>query len=247
MTLSEFFGRFIYTRKCASCGELLEYELSGEAFCPECREKWETQKVEPCRVCGRAVCECECMTRLLERSGAVMHRKIVKYSLSSPAVHNTLMFIKRNNNPRVSDFLASQLASLLIADKNMSELITEEAVVTFLPRSRAAIVKYGHDQSEIVARILAHKLGTRFIPIIKRKRKRAVAQKKLNAKARAKNVKNMFEISAKKRSLVEGKTVLVFDDIVTTGASMGACVTHLIRAGARIVVCLSIATTENSK
>ena len=247
MRLSEFFGRFIYTRKCPSCYELLDYDLSGEAFCAECRGKWDRAKIEECRLCGRAICECTCMTKAIKSSGALCHHKVVKYSVKSPIVHNTLIFIKKNNNPRVSDFLAAQLVTVLKADVDISDIISSDTVVAFVPRSRGAIVKYGHDQSAILAAALADKLGAAYFPLLRRRRKRSVAQKKLNAKQRAKNVKNMFEIDRGNCCLVEGKTVILVDDIVTTGSSMGACVSHLVKAGARFVICVSVATTEAGK
>ena len=187
------------------------------------------------------------MTKSLASSGALFHRKLVKYSLSAPAVHNVLMFIKKNNNPRVSGFLSSQLANLLLSDASVSEFISSDTIVTYVPRGRSAVVRYGHDQSEIAARLIAKELGASFLPLLKRKRRKNVAQKKLGAKERAKNAKNMFAVFPKNAHLIEGKTVFVFDDIVTTGSSMGACVSHLVRFGARNVICISIATTENAK
>jgi len=226
---------------------MLPYELSGEAFCPECRAKWDTDKVDEWNICGRAICECECMTRALKNSGALCHRKIVKYSLKTPVVHNTVMFIKKNNNARVYDFLASQLASVLLSDSSLEDILKGELVVTHVPRSRSAIVKYGHDQSAILAKALAKKLGAVSLPLLKRSRRIAVAQKKLSAKQRERNVRNMFVTVQKTHSFIEGKTILLVDDIVTTGSSMGACVSHLIRAGSKLVVCASVAATENSK
>ncbi len=247
MRASEFFERFIFTRKCAACSELLDYDNRNEAFCPECRAKWDRAKVEECSICKRAICECVCMTRTLASSGALCHHKLVKYSVKSPVVHGALMFIKKNKNPRVSEFLASELAAVLKADGDIGEFIGSDALVTFVPRSRSAVVRYGHDQSEILADSLAKKLEVLSLPLLKRKRRNVAPQKKLDAKQRAKNAKNTYEVARKYRSALNGKTVLLLDDIVTTGSSMGACVSHLIRAGARVVICASVATTEVKK
>lgn len=247
MKLTEFLERFVYTRKCASCFELLGYENRNDAFCEECRAKWDRAKVEECKECKRAMCECVCMTRTLAASGALCHHKLVKYSVKSPVVHGVLMFIKKNKNPRVSEFLACELSAVIQADEDIREFIEGDTIVTFVPRSRTAVIKYGHDQSELLSRHLAGKLGIVSLPLLRRKRKRAAAQKKLDAKQRAKNAKNMYEVEKKYKDEVKGKTVLLVDDIVTTGSSMGACVSCLIRAGARLVVCVSVASTEVKK
>ena len=247
MRLSEFLLRYVYTRKCPCCSELIDYDHARDAFCPECRPRWDKAKVESCSVCGRAVCECICMTRALKKSGALCHHKVVKYSVKSQVVHGTLMFIKKNKNPRVSAFLSSEIASVLRADEDISELLSDNVVVTYVPRSRSAVIKYGHDQSELLALCLAEDLGAISLPLLCRSRKRGVAQKKLDAKAREKNSKNMYELVEKHRPFIEGKTVILVDDIVTTGSSMSACVARLIKAGARFVICASVATTEVSK
>ena len=194
-----------------------------------------------------AICECDCMTQTLKKSGALCHHKIVKYSAKNPIVHGTLMFIKKNKNPRVSEFLAAELCSVLSADDDLREILDDEVIVTYVPRSRAAVVKYGHDQSELLSAYLADKLGARALPLLRRKRKRTIAQKKLDAKSREKNAKNTYDTVEKHRALIDGKTILLVDDIVTTGSSMAACVSKLIKAGARFVVCASVATTEVSK
>jgi competence protein ComFC len=157
------------------------------------------------------------------------------------------MFIKKNKNPRVSAFLSSEIASVLRANEDISELLADDVIVTYVPRSRSAVIKYGHDQSELLALCLAESLGTISLPLLCRSRKRGVAQKKLDAKAREKNSKNMYELVEKHRPFIEGKTVILVDDIVTTGSSMSACVSRLIKAGARFVICASVATTEVSK
>ena len=129
MKLSEFLGRYFYTRKCPCCSELIDYDHATEAFCEDCRPKWDKAKVEACNSCGRAICECICMTRTLKNSGALCHHKIVKYSSKSPIVHGVLMFIKKNRNPRVSDFLAEELVSVLVPDEDIKELIGDKGTV----------------------------------------------------------------------------------------------------------------------
>ena len=82
MRIAEFLERFVFTRKCASCGELLSYDERAEAFCSECRMRWDVLKTKECRSCGRAMCECICMTKPLSKAGALCHHKVVAYSQS---------------------------------------------------------------------------------------------------------------------------------------------------------------------
>ena len=196
MKLSEFLGRFVYTRKCPACSELMPYERNEEAFCQSCRAKWDKEKIYECKRCGKAMCECVCMTKTLAASGALCHHKVVNYSVRSAVVHNSLIFIKKNNNPRVSRFLARQMALTLIADDELPKLSESDTVVCFLPRSREALLKYGHDQSALLAGEVARELGFSCLDALGRNRSKKVkAQKKLNAKERAKNAKKTYVIN----------------------------------------------------
>lgn len=194
------------------------------------------------------MCECVCMTKTLAASGALCHHKVVNYSVRSAVVHNSLIFIKKNNNPRVSRFLARQMALTLIADDELPKLSESDTVVCFLPRSREALLKYGHDQSALLAGEVARELGFSCLDALGRNRSKKVkAQKKLNAKERAKNAKKTYVINDLVSDEINGKKVILVDDIVTTGASAAACVSLLIRAGAAAVIVLSVASTEGGK
>ena len=246
MRAREFFERFILTRKCPVCGELLSYDDRKEAFCAECRMRWDVLKTRECKRCGRAMCECICMTKALSDSGALCHHKLVAYSATDSVVHNTVSFIKRNENERISSFLAEQMYLVLCADKDLTPLDAESFVITFVPRGRRAVLKYGVDQSRELALALSKISGIPFVETTKRLRG-GKEQKKLTAAERRKNVKKLFAAAEDIEASVGGKTVILIDDVVTTGASMSAAVYHLIRARASAVICLSVASTPENK
>ena len=246
MKIAEFLERFVFTRKCASCGELLSYEERLDAFCPDCRLRFDVLKTKECKSCGRAMCECICMPKVLSGAGALCHHKVVAYSHSDAVVHNTVMLLKRNKNPRVAGFLAHQMHSVLLSDKDLPPIDAESAVICFVPRSRRAVLEHGVDQSRELASALSEESGVPLVIAIERVRG-GKEQKKLSASERVKNTKKLFCISDGTEADIAGKTVILVDDVVTTGASMAACVSRLIRARAGTVICLSVASTELSK
>lgn len=246
MRFAEFLERFVYTRKCAICNELLPYERKGEAFCYDCAIRWSVAKTKECSRCGRSFCECVCMAKPITDSGALCHHKLVAYSSGEPVVHNPIMFIKRNKNPRVAAFFASQLWSVLLSDKDLPELSAKEAVICVVPRGKRAVLEYGFDQSELVATELSRRSGIELVRAIMRRRGGKV-QKRLNVSERVKNAKKLFEVNPSLMERIRGKNVILVDDVVTSGASMAACVKLLLRNRARTVVCLSIASTELKK
>ena len=68
-------------------------------------------------------------------------------------------------------------------------------------------------------------------------------QKQLNAAEREKNAAHSFELAS--AADVSGKTVLLVDDVCTTGSSLAACVAWLKDAGAARVICAVVAKTEH--
>ena len=246
MKIAEFLERFVFTRKCAACGELLSYDERAEAFCPECRMRWDVLKTRECKSCGRAMCECICMSKALSRVGALCHHKVVAYSQSESAVHNTVKLLKREKNPRITGFLAAQMLSVINADKELPSIDPQSAVICFVPRSKRAVKKHGVDQSMELASALSEQSGVPLVVALERV-KGGREQKKLSAAERVKNVKRLFTVRDGVAADIAGKTVILVDDVVTTGASMAACVPHLIRARATAVICLSVASTELSK
>ena len=246
MKVREFLERFIFTRKCPSCSTLLSYEQRREAFCPDCRLRWDVLKTRECKLCGRSMCECICMTKVLSDSGALCHHKLVAYSASDSVVHGPISFLKKNENERMTRFFAEQMHLMLKSDGDLPPLDEESAVVTFLPRSPKAVLKHGVDQSKELARALSQVSGIPFSITFERVRGGKV-QKKLTAAERRKNVKKLFRPIEDIEASVSGKVVLLVDDVVTTGASMSVCVSHLVRARAASVICVSIASTEQNK
>ena len=246
MRVSEFFERFILTRKCPACAKLLSYDERTEAFCPECRLRWDVLKTRECKHCGRAMCECICMTKTLSDSGALCHHKLVAYSLSEGVVHNTVMFLKQNENERITSFLARQMHLMLLADKELPRIDSSSALVSFVPRGARSVLKYGVDQSEELAKSLSRVSGIDFARTTLRI-KGGKEQKKLTAAERKKNARKLYAPCEDIEELVSGKVVLLVDDVVTTGASMAACVSLLIRARASAVICVSVASTEQNK
>lgn len=242
MRIKEVLERFVYTRRCPVCLDMMSYDMRFEAFCPECRKSWDKAKTAECPKCGNSVCECSCMTKTLSSSGAICHKKVVFYALDEAVVSKTIRFIKQNKNPRVIGFFAAQLAHVIRSDGELPTLDPENSVITYVPRSKKSVIKYGHDQSKMLAESLSKELSLECVTLMKRL-KGGKEQKTLNASERAKNVRKLYELDVPS-SYVQGKTVILVDDIVTTGSSMATCAGKIVKAGAKYLVAVSVASTE---
>ena len=95
----------------------------------------------------------------------------------------------------------------------------EDAVIAWIPRRGSSVFKYGFDHMSRVARALSKKTGVPWQRLIKRSFAGA-EQKSLTGKQRRINADRSLHMM--KGADVSGKTVLLIDDIVTSGASLSA-------------------------
>ncbi|MFP4082568.1 MAG: ComF family protein [Candidatus Aminicenantes bacterium] len=97
----------------------------------------------------------------------------------------------------------------------------------------------GFNQAEVIADQLAKKKGIECTHRALIKIRNTLPQTSLLAEERRKNVKGAMGIREKEK--IAGKTVLLVDDVYTTGATMGECSVALKRGGAKEVRALTLA------
>ncbi|MBQ6892731.1 MAG: ComF family protein, partial [Clostridia bacterium] len=121
-------------------------------------------------------------------------------------------------------------------------LLPVDPIVTFAPRLPNAVKKYGYDQGKLLAENYAKIGGYKFKTLFRRKMiPRQTQQKLLNYRQRAANVKGAFAICDVEQ--IYGRNVILIDDVVTSGATLGECISLLYENGAKTVICRSIAHT----
>ncbi len=241
-TLCRFLTYLFAVPHCAACRVLISPEeaLSGiggaDVLCSACRAKWEQEKLKFCVRCGNAALDCRCMPEQLRQAGAETLVHLGEYR-SDNAIGQTVLRMKDTALRRASRFSAAQLAfgvRRVCADLSIPP---SSLTVTYLPRTVRAVRERGHDQAELVSRALANELGAEFAPLLLRV-KDGITQKTLTAAERRRNVRAAFAHNTD--TDCRGRTILLFDDVVTSGASMAECVRVLRKAGAAAVLCVSI-------
>ena len=117
--------------------------------------------------------------------------------------------------------------------------------ITWVPLSEERRRERGYDQAMLLALAVALQLNDVAVETLK-KRRNAQAQSSLHdAAARRENVRDNYEVTDPE--LVEGKRILLIDDVVTTGATLSECAETLKKAGAADVVCATLARTRKEK
>ncbi len=107
-----------------------------------------------------------------------------------------------------------------------------------VPLGKRRLKERGYNQVGLVARPLAYELGWSYAPQALSKIRETRSQVGLTAVQRRENVRKAYQAEA---SAVKGKSVLIMDDVATTGCTILACTEALLEAGAREVYVLTIA------
>ena len=200
-----------YPRVCAACGETLLKD--EETVCLKCRYTlpftgYENHADNPLaqvfygRVRFHAVTACF----FFAKSGKVQH-----------LIHE----LKYKNNPEAGVFLGQELGKT-IKDAPLFQGIDYLIPVPLHPRREK---QRGYNQSLLIAQGIHEATG---IPIGDKYLIRAVyttTQTKKSAEERHKNVKDIFEVHFPEE--LEGKHVLLIDDVLTTGATLESCAHQL--------------------
>jgi ComF family protein len=108
----------------------------------------------------------------------------------------------------------------------------KEAIVAPVPLHRWRIWKRGFNQSALIAQALVRDTDMPIALDLMHRVKSTPPMKGMSRNARALNVRGAFAIDARYREAVRGKTILLIDDVYTSGATANACAKILKRSGA---------------
>ena len=118
-------------------------------------------------------------------------------------------------------------------------------VLTWVPISRRRRITRGYDQTELLAKQVAKTLGIPAVSTLVKIRHSRPQSSLRDPAARRANVLGAFKV--KNREALTGKTLLLLDDIITTGATVSECAKTLLTAGAKEVHCAALAAPYPKK
>ena len=111
-----------------------------------------------------------------------------------------------------------------------------------VPLSKHRLLERGFNQATVLAKVLAKESGIKLNEqILFRTKHSKVHRAGMDKKGRELTVKNAFEVKGK--AMIEGKNVLLVDDVFTSGATVSHCAKALKKSGANSVFVLTIART----
>jgi ComF family protein len=224
---------FIFPQKCVVCGK------NGRYFCQDCRRLLKAVPFQRCPICG-----------LSSWRGMTHPRCFSRFSLNGVV---SLYVYNRPLAVLIKEFklgLVKEMAPVL--SQLVVRKLQEAAIVSFWQRNSFlfSVVPLhqrkkewrGFSQVEILAERINRLLQLEFRPRILVRTKLTVPQAKLSSQERRQNIKGAFAVDAQYRRLIKRRDILVFDDVLTSGATLKETARELKKAGARRVWGLTIAT-----
>lgn len=127
-----------------------------------------------------------------------------------------------------------------------AELITDADLIMPIPLHPRRLFARRYNQAAEIARPLSRLAARRYAPDILFRRRATPSQGGKSASGRETNVAGAFVVPEHRRRLVEGRRVLLVDDVLTTGATADACTLALLRAGASAVDVAAVARVREA-
>ncbi len=151
------------------------------------------------------------------------------------AVRELVHDLKFRDRDDVVDLLANWMADA------GRDLIAVAEVIVPVPLGRWRLLRRTFNQSALLAQALARRAGMTYDPLSLVRTRATASQVGLTRLQREDNVRGAFAVPEKRRSRIDGKSVLLIDDVMTTGATVSACTRALRNAGAERVDVLTVA------
>ncbi len=215
-----FAGDLLFPRRCPVCDMIIG--PGGDSIHAECMPKIKVQKAPYCMICGSGmdsdekICD-DCSKR---EHAFIRGRSLYEYRSAAPSIYR----FKYSGRREYATFFGEEAAACL---GDFIKKTGAEALVP-IPIHRKRLIKRGYNQALLLAREISKHCGVPVMEKLLLRRRNTAPLKLLSPLERQKNLKNAFIV---RQNSVKLKTIILIDDIYTTGATMDEAARELHKAG----------------
>lgn len=222
----------LFPCSCVNCGRWvrgLDYHL-----CRECRTDLKPAE-KGCPVCGGMTDSGECPICLSRKVFMTGNIPVYEYGGSVKKLLHGLKFRSLRNAYR--NFIPEMAGAA-------SRMAVKPDLITFVPMSRRKLAERGYNQSGLIAQAIGRELG---IPCVRTLRERGGfrSQRGLGRVERYINVIDRYKACSINK--FRDRTILLVDDVFTTGSTINECSRQLLRCGAYAVYSITVARADPDK
>ncbi len=213
---------FVYPNRCGFCGAVIQH---NRLVCAGCAERVNGE-IERSRT----------QFPLYLSVGEVNFSGCTAAGSYDGAIRDGVLRFKYHYGTNAAKYLLPELRDNLYRDGVVSQC----DIITFVPMTRIRKNKYGYNQAEIIAKLLSKELGKPVVRNLIRKKHTRKAQHEQTLEKRRILASKVYK-TGRNRMDITGKTVLLCDDIITSGSTLSECARVLKNRGAEKVYCAVLA------
>ncbi len=240
-TLGEGFLDLIYPSNiyCICCGNIID-DSRPYALCDACVRalKWANERT--CSHCGKRLQEDYGSDLCTDCAGGehVFEKGFtcVEYGAAERELLHRFKY-------KEEAYLGRKLAAMMYDRIQVEEL--EPDLILPVPMFRRKVRQRGYNQAAVLAASLAKYMECPYAGQLLVRIVETEAMSRLGALGRRRNIREVFSVPRNKIDQLTGKTILLVDDIYTTGSTVDACSSVLLEAGAARVFVLTFASGAN--
>lgn len=198
---------WIFPARCCLCGEVITWRAH---LCADCRDKAPYILPPVCERCGRQEDDCICGKRRQHFARCVSpfcHEGVVKHGINQ---------LKNEGYACTVEGFADEMAEVLRREYGGIHF----DAITGVPLHPADYRERGFNDAELLGRVLSARIGVPYRPLL-RKIIRTKPQKELKAIERTGNLLGAFDV-VESQALTD-QTILLVDDVITTGSTLDEC------------------------
>ena len=220
-----------FTNRCPYCNELLGRE---EILCKECAETLPVIKGEKCKYCGAEKSRCICKKHKLSYDG------ITAPFYYEDCIKQSVIRLKFSGKLILGKTLAKDMATAVKEDFGDKKF----DFICYVPFTNWQKINRKYNQSEVLAENLSKELRIPLCNVMV-KLFETKSQHKMNTRERKGNVFGVYDV--KNGINVKGKTILLVDDVKTSGSTLDDCAAILKIRGANEVYCVTASIASFKK
>ncbi len=222
----------VFPRRCAYCAEAIP---SDKLVCPECESELPRITGLVCRKCGREKEHCSCKNAEMYFNG------IYAPFYFTDNVRKGIHCFKFRNYPQNAEAYSTEMAKTI---KERYSHISFD-FITEVPMTEKAVEDRGYNQCSLLAEKISELTGIEYKPGVLKKIYGTDKQHDISFYLRKGNLTGVYDIANPED--VRDKTVLLVDDISTTGETLNECAKMLWLYGAKETCCIAVALTKYDK
>lgn len=218
----------VFPNRCPFCGDFIMWDRH---ICVKCDEKLIKANDTICRKCGYDKCVC----------GKAVHydTAFASFFYNEEFVSSAIYSFKETGEMNIAEYTVNDIVLRM-----KRENISKPDIIVPVPMSRKKRRKRGHNQAELLARCIGKTLDRPVRSDILFKYDTKDEQHLHSAEERKERVKTLFYSG---KVDLSGMTVMLCDDVMTTGATINECALLLKQLGAESVISAVCAVTRLEK